>query len=463
MNERARVLALLLVCGSAACGESGGGAPPDTAGPDTTTPKIVSTSPMGNVPILSKVSATFDEPLDPATVTSANVRLTTRLDDAFPAVAGTVTYDVDTSSILFTPLRPLTYDATYQLHIGAVADTSGNVFGGAALPFHAVVNAMTREVIYTNSEISSYNEYSLDTNGHVSKFGNYASPGGNGMWFDSDDPPSNRFEYDYAPDGLLLAYRQYGVGTDGKPDSPDDPVVLRDEYIYDSEQRLIKFAQHASAQVLRAEYNWTGRKLMTSFLYNDAGTDLLWNTPDDRGPNWREYTQDATGANIRMTTRNNGGDAAPLTSDDFIQSSTTYDIDPTTLVLTKQITYGGPGLDMMWLSPDDAVANYIVYTINAQGLVTTRIGYSSKGTDGDWFTPDDVRSGRLETTYNASGLETNRDSLNGSGAFVSYTTTTYDAAGNRTSQRVYLAPGTDGDWHTSDDVLAAERKFDVTH
>lgn len=474
MNERGWVLAVAIACGGGGvgCGNSGGETP-DSSGPDTTAPKIIATSPMGNAPILATLTATFDESLDPATVTAATVRLATRLDDSFPAVPGTVTYDAATNTVSFTPMRPLTYDAIYELQIGAVTDASSNAFAGTALSFHAVVNAVTRETSYTNNVISYYVGYELDANGHQTKYIAHPSYGTNMTWFDSDDPVSAHEESDYSPEGLYLAYRQFGAGSDTLWNTSDDPVVLRDEYTFDAERRLTKFAEFLADQTVRIDYSWADRKLMTSQTFDNPGDDAVWNTADDRGPQWRDITQDATGATTRVTTHSNGGDQKPVTSDDFISLSTTFDRDPTTFAVTKQVSYGGPGTDQTWLTNDDAVANYITMATDSRGLLLTRVAYSMKGNDNTWFTSDDVISSRQVATYDAKLCETNRNNFNGAGndgmwgtpddALLSYTTTEYDAAGNRTKQRLYTGAGMDGNWHTSDDELAVERTFDTTH
>lgn len=468
MSERARVLAIAAICaGGIAGGVAGCGNPaditPDGTTVDTTAPKIVSTAPTGNVPILGQLTATFDEPLDPATVSATTVHLVTRLDDSFPAVPGSVTYDAATMTISFAPLRPLTYDAIYELQIGAVADPSGNAFAGAAKPFHAAVNAELRSTSFTNNAIEGYVAYTLDANGHQTKSVRYDSAGTNQTWFDDDDHASTHEETEYSPNGLWLAYRRYAIGNDNKWNSNDDPVVLRDEYTYDTEQRLTKFAEFAADQTLRIDDSWTDRNMMASATFDSAGDDMVWNTTDDKGPQWRDLAHDQTGATTRVTTHNTGGDALPQTADDFISASTTFERDATTYVVTRQIVYGDAGMDLMWLTNDDVVANYAVFTTDSHGLMTTRVAYSQKGNDMAWFTNDDVISSRQVVTYDANLLMTNRDSLNGAGTITSYTTFEYDAAGNRTRQRLYLGAGNDGNWHSPDDDLAVEVTYDTTH
>jgi hypothetical protein len=475
MLERGGWVAVSIACGvlgcmvaGAGCGQPESGRPPDGAVPDTTPPKIVSLSPSTEpnfAPVLSKLTATFDEPLDPTTVTAANLRLTARLDDSTPTLPGTVSYDEMTNTITFTPLRPFEYDSTYRLHIGAVTDASGNAFEGTTFQLHTVVNAITRETVFTNNQISGYVENTLDTFGRPTIV----------VATDSDRDPISHEEYNYLATGEWQQYRRYDKGADNKWNTNDDPVVVRDEYTYDmtDDVRLVSLAEFADDQTSRLDYTWTDRNLTIVKVFDNAGNDAMWNTPDDRGPQWREYGHDALGAITRRTLHNNGGDGLAGTSDDFITSSTVYDFDPTTYASTKQTLYGGPGLDMTWLTDDDVVGNYTTFTNDNRGMPLTRVGYASKGDDMTWFTSDDVINSRQTFTYNVNGLETNRDNFSGAGTdgmwgtnddeLSNYTTSEYDATGNRTKQIIYIGAGTDGMWHTSDDLKTVERAFDLTH
>lgn len=475
MLERGGWVAIFVACGVLGSGGvlgcgggSGGNAMPDSAGPDTTPPKIVSLSPMSEpnfAPVLSKVTATFDEPLDAATVTAANLRLTARLDDSTPTLPGTVAYDAATNTITFTPLRPFDYDSTYRLQIGPVTDTSGNAFEGTVFQLHTVVNAITHETQFTNNVMSGYVDNTLDSLGRPTKV----------VYFDNDGNALSHEEYNYRVFGEWDQYRRYAAGNDNKYNTSDDPVVLRDEYTYDTtpDVRLMKFAEFADDQTMRIDYTWTDRNLISIKPYNSAGDDVMWNTPDDRGPNWREFTHDASGMIVRSTTHNNGADGFPGTADDFITASTVFDTDATTFALTKQTVFGDAGDDLTWLTNDDIVANYTTYATDNRGLLLTRVAYSSKGDDMTWFTNDDVITSRQTYTYNADGLETNHDSISGAGTdgmwgtpddvLLSYTTTEYDSSGNRTKQILYTGPGNDGKWHTADDSKAVERTFDTTH
>ncbi|NMM11283.1 MAG: DUF3494 domain-containing protein [Polaromonas sp.] len=83
---------------------------------DTTVPSVTSTSPVDaatGVPINRKISAIFDEAMDPSTITSATFSVTTG-PSATP-VAGVVTY-VGTTAI-FTPTGNLALSTTYKATI----------------------------------------------------------------------------------------------------------------------------------------------------------------------------------------------------------------------------------------------------------------------------------------------------------------------------------------------------------
>ena len=92
--------------------------------PDVIPPSVTSTVPANgaiNVSVNGVVTATFDEPLSPATVTAASILL---VRAAFP-VAGVVTYVGNTAT--FTPSSALDESATYTATITtAVTDLSGN-------------------------------------------------------------------------------------------------------------------------------------------------------------------------------------------------------------------------------------------------------------------------------------------------------------------------------------------------
>jgi hypothetical protein len=92
--------------------------------PDTTPPSVVSTTPAhlaGSVEINLSISATFDEAIDPATVTSTTMTL---MRGSTPVV-GAVSYSGATATLV--PLAPLEYDAEYTATLAPdLLDLAGN-------------------------------------------------------------------------------------------------------------------------------------------------------------------------------------------------------------------------------------------------------------------------------------------------------------------------------------------------
>jgi hypothetical protein len=95
---------------------------------DTTPPTVTSTVPANlatNVPPTTAVSASFSEPMDPATINSTTFAL--RVTATSAAVAGTVSYNAATNTATFTPTSALVPGTTYTARITTGAkDVAGN-------------------------------------------------------------------------------------------------------------------------------------------------------------------------------------------------------------------------------------------------------------------------------------------------------------------------------------------------
>lgn len=97
-------------------------------GGDTSPPEVVSTDPAsgGTASVSAAISATFSEPLDPATVTTT----TFRLSSGSTLVAGVVSYADDTAT--FTPTSSLLGSVEYTAQIlDDVTDEAGNALESA--------------------------------------------------------------------------------------------------------------------------------------------------------------------------------------------------------------------------------------------------------------------------------------------------------------------------------------------
>ncbi|MHB8623755.1 MAG: Ig-like domain-containing domain [Sulfuricaulis sp.] len=83
---------------------------------DTTAPVVVSTNPAGaasGVPVNSTINASFNKPMDPTTITTANFLVT---GPGTTPVIGTVAFDPSTNSAIFTRINhlitPMAFDPT---------------------------------------------------------------------------------------------------------------------------------------------------------------------------------------------------------------------------------------------------------------------------------------------------------------------------------------------------------------
>ncbi len=96
-------------------------------GPDTTPPVMTSHSPSSgatNVSALTPVTATFDEAIDPATLSTSTFELRDPSNNPVPA---NVTYDATTFTATLTPTTPLSPSLSYTARVhSAVTDVAGN-------------------------------------------------------------------------------------------------------------------------------------------------------------------------------------------------------------------------------------------------------------------------------------------------------------------------------------------------
>lgn len=102
---------------------------------NNTAPELESTTPESDaedVPLNQAVSVTFSKAMDPLTITTATFQLT---GPGGLAIAGTVTYDPITLVATFTPLAPLTANASYTATVtSGAADLGGNSLGNTGAP-----------------------------------------------------------------------------------------------------------------------------------------------------------------------------------------------------------------------------------------------------------------------------------------------------------------------------------------
>ncbi len=120
-----------------------------TSNPDLTSPTVVATTPAAGSPqVLAnrRVTATFSEPLDPATVTGASFTLRT---SGGALVAATVSYDAGSGTAALDPNVDLDWNTTYEARVTtAVADPAGNPLAADVVwSFHTRTTAPVSDVV----------------------------------------------------------------------------------------------------------------------------------------------------------------------------------------------------------------------------------------------------------------------------------------------------------------------------
>src|SRR6185369_10991251 len=99
--------------------------------PDTTPPAVIGRTPASGatgVPAGTNVSATFDEAMNPATLTTSSVRL--RAQGAGSDVPATVSYNAATAIATLDPSADLDGGTVYTVTLAStITDTSGNALG----------------------------------------------------------------------------------------------------------------------------------------------------------------------------------------------------------------------------------------------------------------------------------------------------------------------------------------------
>jgi hypothetical protein len=128
---------------------------------DTTPPTVSSTNPASdaiNVNINSVVTATFDEPMNPDTITNVNTFTVS-------GITGTVTYDPATMTATFTPSSPLAYSAIYTATITTDAQDAADNAMASDYSWNFMTSAdPTHEAIYAFDEGSG--ETATDSSGN---------------------------------------------------------------------------------------------------------------------------------------------------------------------------------------------------------------------------------------------------------------------------------------------------------
>jgi hypothetical protein len=412
--------------------------------------------------VISPISVFVDESLDPASVTATTVTL--NFNSIYPVpylpsfdilrnhgpitggptpVKGTVSYDAAAKKVSFVPALPLPYGTVFTLSID-VKDKAGLSLK-ADLNFMTYVNGMTKQFFFTTAGTpSSWLSTPVDMAGRTNNRLQHSSPGADTQWFSPDDPANQRQIFNYAPDGRVTDERQMNAGTDGLYNTPDDTIGYCLTYRYDA-MRLV-----------------TERTYSTT-----AGPDAMLCTADDVPQVYSTYAY--TGATMTgwVYFTNPGPDAAWRTPDDRCSIYWDYAYDASSRSQRHIMRSCGP--DQLPRTADDAMLYnyYWDYTYDAAGNLTKQVWATGAGADGMWFNNDDNFNQYLRMQYDAKGLVTQSIASVGAGPDMMWGTN--DDPGNRTDTKyngqnlqeevTVYSIGPDNMWNTADDVIGNYTKL----
>ncbi|NVB80815.1 MAG: Ig-like domain-containing protein [Kofleriaceae bacterium] len=481
---------------------------------DTTAPMILSSGPAndaaGIVP-LSPISAMFDEPLDPATVTADTVKVTYLqrvipipyfvnsvlngiydedfIDQTWPGsrnepILGDVSYDPMFNKVVFSPKSPLLPGESYTVSFEGVKDVAGNAFAGMPIKFRTIVNAEAHRYRFNtgNGLPTVYYDFDPDTaTGRLTREAQRITPGPDGTWHTSDDELGFLYNIKVADDGRITEERFMVAGPDGMLDTPDDLPSASIFYTYDSSNRLTERAlmygpgpdnmygtpDDSFHRVTTATFN--GDEMVGTTTFNTAGTDTQWRTSDDRCSFQQEPAYTGS-VKHRDVIKDCGADALPKTADDRIYKYREYTYDANgQLTATAYRTDLGP--DGIWFTADDRGGAETKYERDAKGRITMTT-FKTIGPDGKWNTADDDISSYDKMTYDEKGLLTEDTFFYSKGPDAmwntaddlvsSYVVNTYDERGVRLKSQTFSA-GVDSVAKTADDRIMQDSRFDVVH
>ena len=456
---------------------------------DTTPPQLMTSTPGSDatkVAVIAPLTFVFDESLDPGTVNADAIKVEYVQYNVMQPVIGVVSYDDATKTVTFKPNLPLQFNGRYYVHLkNSVKDAAGNAFAGRDIAFNTNTNLVTKSVNYntTTAVVNSWTQYTVDPNGHRSRYVYFDANGPDLVWFTADDTPRAHQEYMYAANGTQLETRGFDAGLDGIYNNGDDRITSMTKYQSDARGLTTGYTSIANpgpdqmwgtADDALNSYSTTiyEPKVVRQISYYNPGNDGMWKTADDKVSSFQEYRLDDRGFIIGYVTINAGPDQLANTTDDVISSwsEEVLDANGTTI---EDVYHNSSGPDGIWLNADDPIVQIFKTETDASGFRTGYTYYNASGADMMWRTADDVVGGHGSYTNDAHGLQTMSTSYSGPGADTNwgtaddvisgYGTITLDPNGQRTDTKYYATPGPDNVWRTGDDRISSDGDYDVTH
>jgi Bacterial Ig-like domain len=446
-----------------ACGGGGGGGSPAAAPPAAQVPAatLVSTSPQNNttkVQAQTSIAMVFNAALDPATVLASNVLVT----GGGVAAPVSVSYNAATFTLTLRPQNPLNAGVQYTVAIPGIRDAAGNAIANSNVSFKTFITGTPRNDEYNSAGVlTGYSLGTLDAADNIVQITNYASPSNDVLSYQT-------IEYDARSNPSR--YVSYAAGADKKVGGTDDVVQTLITKTYDANGNIVQVVNSAPGADGKAftsddtisnfivnSYNASGY-LSKVTNYSGAGADGKVGTADDVVVSYTTKAYNA--ANAQTQEINYGPDNVPTTF-----STLTYDASGN---LTDRVTFKGPGTDKQALTADDSIDFIAKSAFDGNGNVTRVVFYDGPGSDGIWRNADDKIGGYIDFVFNTIGLSTQKsyngtgtDTIwfNGNDTFRDRTKVNYDASGNFLSRVTYVAPGPDGIWDNTDDLIGQATTF----
>jgi methionine-rich copper-binding protein CopC len=458
----AALLCLVCACGNVTTNED-----PDAG---DAPPALLSSTPEDGavrVSVLDAIELHFDQPLDPATVTPATIRLTNLTGSVVHPVD--VTLDAEGDRVTVQPRRPLDH-GHWLVRIDGVADPAGHPLA-TSLAFTTHWNQRVHTISYASGVPDRITRVDLDADGLPMGETGYYDDGADGTWDTADDVVTYVQDrvHELPAGDLHASLNHIAPGADTVWGTADDELGF--------------FTRHVFMDDLRREVR----------AYAGPGPDGMVDTADDVAQTLSIYQYGDDVLLDLQVNRSPGPDGALGTADDVTESAiaTVYDD------LGREIDrrrHDGPGADQAWHTADDdvdwndetihgdggyrqvsrdagAITGYRDYQVADDGR---RLGWrqvSSPGPDGQWQTADDPVSQIGTTEYDERELPVRNVAYGSAGAdgtwqtaddqISSYLAYTHDPRGNLESTFFALGAGADGTWFTADDVPVNEQRYET--
>jgi hypothetical protein len=200
--------------------------------------------------------------------------------------------------------------------------------------------------------------------------------------------------------------------------------------------------------------------LERSTIFDGAGPDAAWFTADDDLGGWTAITRTSAAEYREVGFNGPGADGVWRTADDHVWYLTRHELDAAGRT-ARRITYETAGADGTPFTADDPVLTYYVIERDPAGRPADTTSFDGPGPDGTWLTADDVTdSGRYQRVYDAAGRVARAIDYDAADAIADTIAYSLDDRGVLAWTAWASAPGPDGAWFTTDDVLdnAAARR-----